>query len=272
MISGSFYSHYGGEPCFNMGFDEWLLERALDRPGSVALRLYQWKTGTITFGYNQRAESALVWSAVGATPVIRRVTGGRALYHDSSELTYSIVINQEELRGVPLGGSLSESSGAISEALVGFLESLGIRSEYQRSSSSSNSRPDFFHKAPCFASSAKYEVMGRAGKLIASAQKRLGHCLLQHGSIKLRGVVPHPALPSVPETVAVEFGALEGAEFSRLAELFGGSMGKSLGVAFLRDEAVLTQELHLREAVGRVEKNPYERRELIAHSGRANGL
>jgi len=166
-----------------MGFDEWLLERALDRPGSVALRLYQWQVGTITFGYNQRSESALMWSGIGTTPVIRRVTGGRALYHDPSELTYSIVINQEGLGGMPLGGSLSESSGAISEALVQFLGMLGVRSEYQRSSSPVNSRPDFFHKAPCFASTAKYEVIGREGKVIASAQKRLGHCLLQHGAI-----------------------------------------------------------------------------------------
>ncbi|MFZ1685740.1 MAG: hypothetical protein WAU88_16630, partial [Candidatus Zixiibacteriota bacterium] len=262
MISGSYYSHHNGEPWFNMGFDEWLLDRALDRPGSVALRLYQWKTGTITFGYNQRAETALVWSAIGSTPVIRRVTGGRALYHDPSEITYSIVINQLGLDEMPLGGGLSKSSGAISEALVQFLGLLGVRSEYQRSSSPSNSSPDFFHKAPCFASSAKYEVMGRAGKVIASAQKRLGHCLLQHGAIKVSGVVPHPALPNVPDTVSGALGGMETGEFTRLSELFVESIGKSLGVSFLREGIDSTQELHLGEAVSRVEKNPHEQREL----------
>ncbi len=209
-----------------MAVDEWLLTQVMgDGGGSLAgvgeshggvgrlegvvgvsgercplwLRLYTWRPGAITFGRNQREDATLDWKQVGGTPVIRRVTGGRALYHDKSELTYAVAADLGALEGTVLGGSIAQTGQVISEALVMFLQARGLESQYMRHSSSDNARPDFFHKAPCFASHARHEIKSAAGKVVASAQRRVGRALLQHGAIKIGGVVRHPALGMIGE-------------------------------------------------------------------------
>ncbi|MCK4573421.1 MAG: hypothetical protein KAU36_03575, partial [candidate division Zixibacteria bacterium] len=88
-----FHNHFAAGPHFNMAFDEWLFARACESPGSIMLRLYSWRPGAITFGFNQKEQTAVDCERLNGTPLIRRVTGGRALYHDPSELTYAIAVN-----------------------------------------------------------------------------------------------------------------------------------------------------------------------------------
>jgi lipoate-protein ligase A len=272
MTQGCFFVHHRAEPHFNMAFDEWLLGEALDSPGFVALRLYSWAEGTVTFGFNQHKETALDWTHLGATPAIRRVTGGRALYHDLSELTYAVVVNQQGLAGHPLGGTLTQSSGMIAEGLVSFLSHLGIRTDYQRQSSPENSRPGFFHKAPCFASVSKYEVIHEHTKIIASAQKRLSGCLLQHGAIKLNGLATHPALAGVDGTTSGIPGSYSLDEFARLAGLFCDTFAEVTGIPFRDGQLDGSQNLHVDRLVAYLKINPYARREIIKQATDANSL
>ena len=212
----------------NMAFDEWLLAQAINRPGEVYLRLYAWEVGSITFGVNQRVESALDHTQLEGTPLIRRVTGGRALYHDRSELTYSIAFNTAEPPCEKLSGSVAQSSIAIAEALRLFLDQLGLSSEWVRKSAAENSEPAFFHKAPCFASAAKYELMQGDQKLVASAQRRFRTGVMQHGSIKLRGVVAHPALGRLGDLNSKPQ-AVDKKELNKYAQLFGELFASYLG-------------------------------------------
>ncbi len=188
------YAHYNCDPYYNMAVDEYLFQQALNKPSSIFLRLYTWKTGTITFGYNQNIEKAIDHSKLGSTPLIRRVTGGRALFHDPSELTYAIIVNTENLNNEKITGSLSQTSKSISEALMKFLEELKIRSHYVRHSNDGKKGLKFFHSAPCFESASKYEILTDGKKIVASAQRRIADSLLQHGSIKFNGIAEHPAL------------------------------------------------------------------------------
>ena len=110
MLNARCYSQYGCDPYENMAADEWLMEQAFSRPGYVALRLYTWNAGAITFGYNQDVDRAVDYSALNGTPLIRRITGGRALYHDPSELTYAIVVNTTGLGKTRLTGSITSTS------------------------------------------------------------------------------------------------------------------------------------------------------------------
>jgi lipoate-protein ligase A len=272
MIFGQFFSHYQEEPHFNMGFDEWLLTNALHTPGFIGVRLYSWRIGAITFGFNQHRETALDWSRLGETPAIRRVTGGRALYHDQSEVTYAVAVNQQGLSGHPLGGSLRETSEAIAGALVVFLSGVGFQTDYERKSSAENAHPSFFHKAPCFASRAKYEILHDQQKIIASAQKRLSSCLLQHGAIKLRGLASHPSLPGVPGIVERPQGIPNSEEFAELAELLRGAATKKFGIPF-RDGQLDESQIMLRDQiVAGVKKNPLGQREIIKQRTDANSL
>lgn len=187
-----YYSHFGADPYFNMAFDEWMFAKALSEAGSCYLRLYTWSRPAITFGFHQHYERAFDHTKLGEIPAIRRVTGGRALLHDPSELTYSIAINTG-YDGVNVRTG-SELSTGIARTLVDFLRRVGIDCAFVRASAPQNSSSEFFQKAPCFASMARYEIVRGEQKIVASAQRRLEAVVFQHGSIKVSGAVSHPAV------------------------------------------------------------------------------
>ena len=74
---------------FNMALDSFLLEHPPDLP---LLRFYSWSPSAITIGYNQRSLyfNKEKCEQLGID-VIRRPTGGRAVYHNK-EITYSVII------------------------------------------------------------------------------------------------------------------------------------------------------------------------------------
>ncbi len=272
MPDAVFYSHFKGDPFFNMAFDEHLLARSLELPGCLFLRLYSWSPGTITFGNNQRESTALDWDRIGETPVIRRVTGGRAIFHDEGEITYSIVVNGLGQESPLLSGSVSTVSANLADALARFLESLGIQSAYARQSAPENAQPAFFHKAPCFASHARYELMTGGRKIIASAQKRLSDSILQHGSIKLQGLARHPALDGDVDRIADLGQALTEERFRQLAAQFRLVMGVSLGVEFVDAGDRTTADDGLQMRLTEVRANSIARREILKQSAPASSL
>lgn len=248
-----------GRSELNMAFDEWLLAQAIKRPGEIFLRLYRWEVGTISFGNNQRAESALDHTLLGGADLIRRVTGGRALYHDCSELTYCIAFSTEPPPCGQLAGSISETSVAIAEAIRAFLVRVGIRADWVRSSSTGNGQPEFFHKAPCFASSARYELMHEGQKVVASAQRRFGSGLMQHGSIKLGGVVAHPALDNLSQVEKTSQPIVK-KEFGGYARLFGEIFASHLEVDLVEGGLDGNDQAEIREYAHWVNENRVNRR------------
>jgi len=273
MPHHEFFKTFGGEPHYNMGFDEWLLGRAVGNPGAVYLRLYTWSVGTITFGCNQRRETALDWSSLGDTPVIRRITGGRALYHDLSEYTYAIAVNTAQSVSPNLAGSVTSSSKAMAGALVAFLERLNVKASYVRQSSPQDTHPEFFHKAPCFASAARHELMLDGRKIVASAQKRVSGALLQHGSIKLLGVASHAALDGGRIGRARSLPAVSEQAFEATARLFCEVVGQALGVSFAAPTGRAGKTFEgLEGEVEMVKKNAWQRRLIVAQKDRTASL
>jgi lipoate-protein ligase A len=248
-----------------MAFDEWLVGRAQTRAGSLYVRTYSWQPGAITFGLNQRQQSALDFSRLGGTPVIRRVTGGRALFHDTGELTYSVVVNTSKMASGKLTGSTAQLSRSIALALVEFLLSLGIASDYVRSAVSHEGPRVNFHKAPCFASNARHEIVGDKGKIVASAQRRIGDTFLQHGSIKLGGPVGHPALRMPPERMVEEATVqpLSEATFERLGKAFAASFTRFFDVELLPLRLTSHDDVRLKEAAVKVKEKALIKREII---------
>jgi hypothetical protein len=247
-----------------MAFDEWLLSRAMSNPGAIYLRVYTWQTPTITFGYSQKQETALDFSNLGDTPVIRRVTGGRALYHDPSELTYSIAANTDLEPGARLGGTLSRSSRLIAEMLTETLTRLGISSDYVRHSSSRERVPDYFHKAPCFGSFSRHELQSAGRKVVASAQKRLSSAFLQHGSVKIGGLAFHPSLPGVGLPSGARLQAVGEKRLIDSARQFRDCFECGLEVSFVTHRLSEADRRDLRALEQGVKKNALERRVIIA--------
>jgi lipoate-protein ligase A len=169
-------NHRGGK--FNMEFDEFLAEHLQEGIGLPTLRIYGWKPPAISIGFNQDINDFNIdkLQATGID-IVRRPTGGRAILH-WHELTYSVVMpsNNEGPRAI---------YQFISEALLKGLQLLGI--EAQLSSSNANFKTLYQSPSsiPCFASSAKSEILFDNKKLIGSAQRRFGNITLQHGSFLL---------------------------------------------------------------------------------------
>lgn len=173
----------------NMALDGALLDRARES-GETVLRVYEWRTPTLSFGRNQRARG--VYDAAGATArgvgIVRRPTGGRAVLHHR-EVTYSVT------GPAPLGEALGESYARINRLLLEGLLTLGVRAELARPAG----RSPLPSGAPCFETPTAGELVVRGRKLVGSAQYRERDAFLQHGSILIEDDQPLlAALATVP--------------------------------------------------------------------------
>ncbi|MBD3258649.1 hypothetical protein GF377_09475 [candidate division GN15 bacterium] len=268
-----FFRHYAADPHFNMGFDEWMFRYCHQHAGTVLARLYAWRVGTITFGLNQRQRTAYDADRLGDTPVIRRATGGRAVYHDPSEVTYAIAVNPHDSPLKTLGGSVSATYARLADALQLFLSRLGMVAEIVAGSQPQAARPEVFHKAPCFASSARRELVAEGRKIIASAQRQVDGVVLQHGSIKLAGLAAHPALGMIAaEASDADLQQIEDKEFDRLAGHFRASVEAGLGVRFDTGGVVSEEQTAIDAVVAWVRKNPLARRDPIKQTTSAKSL
>ncbi len=190
------------DPFYNMACDTalfgYLAEPLHDI--SAALRLYSWNRPAITIGYNQDISRALDIAKVESDlPVIRRITGGRAIYHDKSEITFSLTGREDKF---PSGiGNLSAMNTKISSVLVEILNSFGIASEWRRHSDDKFKRSERARIGACFASVSRYEIVSHGVKIVGGAQRSSAGCFIHQGSIKLNGIASHPALDSISSGV-----------------------------------------------------------------------
>jgi lipoate-protein ligase A len=211
----------------NMAIDHALLE-GVQRGGRPVVRFYTWSPACLSLGRNQPvAEPARVAAAAAArgAEVVRRPTGGFAVFHDR-ELTYAVV--------VPVGvlGSPRESYVAINRALVAGLRLAGVGAEVVGAGRAAGAARGAGGAAgaagealragtaweagaagavgvaadaagggagaagvvrgvgwdlPCFRAAVPGEVVVGGRKLVGSAQRCERRVLLQHGSILLDG-------------------------------------------------------------------------------------
>jgi lipoyl(octanoyl) transferase len=159
-----------------MALDDALLQDAA-RTGRPTLRLYRWSPPCLSFGRNEPALARYDRAAIErlGLDVVRRPTGGRAVWHDA-EATYAVAAP------VALFGTLAESYRVIHERLADALRCLGVRAEL-----AAPRRASGVGAGPCFATPVGGEVLVDGKKVIGSAQVRHGSAFLQHGSILLDG-------------------------------------------------------------------------------------
>lgn len=159
----------GGE---NMAVDDAILTFAEKSLAPVpTLRLYSWSSPVISIGSLQDA-SPFDGSGV---PVIRRVTGGRAILHDR-ELTYSIIAST----GMPVfAGGITGAYSAIAGCITAALQDIGVPAAF----SGARSLGAAIKSPACFCAPSRYEITAGGKKISGSAQRRLKRAFLQHGSI-----------------------------------------------------------------------------------------
>ena len=152
------------------------------RPGdSPIFRLYSWERPTLSLGRNEKIDQGinLDFCREEQIPLIRRMTGGKAVLHQS-DLTYSII---GELGDPQFGEGVHETYRSLAEGFLLFFEKLGLKPQLVDASSSRDLEPHL-----CFTVPSLAEILVEGRKLIGSAQRirgsaSQGRFFLQHGSI-----------------------------------------------------------------------------------------
>ncbi len=184
------------EGLWNMAFDKYLMEQVRDGRWSFVLRTYGWEPACVSIGKFQKRDSEINCDLLlrDGYHVVRRPTGGRAVWHET-ELTYSVAAGLEH----PLvSGSISETLKRISRPMVKAMNILDIPVSVSSSDRHHAGGPRM-QSNPCFTSHGKWEVGTPDGrKLVGSAQARSRGVFLEHGSIlfmndqlKILDYLPH---------------------------------------------------------------------------------
>ncbi|OGC75934.1 MAG: hypothetical protein A2145_06665 [candidate division Zixibacteria bacterium RBG_16_40_9] len=170
-----------GDPFFNLALDEVLFLENQRKKNPPLFRIYGWDKAAVSIGYFQKTAQAcnLPECQKENLPVIRRITGGRAVFHQE-DLTYSVVGSTREYP--ELGQNVLQTYLRTSEAFLEGLKMLGINAFWEKKKASLNGKKSFL---PCFSSTSIYEVTYQGKKLIGSAQKRVGDSFIQQGSLPL---------------------------------------------------------------------------------------
>jgi lipoate-protein ligase A len=159
-----------------MALDEALALAVRKGDSPFVLRLYSWSQPAVSIGAFQKiTDIDFDYCHACAVPIVRRPTGGRAIFH-GDELTYSFSARNE---------------GLFSEGLMDSYRKLGIAFHlcFTHIGLCCTMKPDRerrrnLTKSPlCFASTSFGEINSSGMKIIGSAQKRWKDAFLQQGSI-----------------------------------------------------------------------------------------
>ncbi len=228
---------------FNMAVDEALHDSA--RTGQVTLRFYAWRPACLSLGRNQTARGRYREDEAlrRGIDIVRRPTGGRAVYHDR-ELTYSVTAPAD------LWGPLPDSYRRINRALSAGLIALGVPASLAPSTISAP-RPT---TRACFRDPLEGEIVAGGAKLVGSAQWRSKGALLQHGSLLLhddQDVADELRVSSAPAIRAASLTDFLGQvpPTTEIADNLSQAFGHEFGMA-VSDECLTTGE---RETAVRLE-------------------
>ncbi|MBO0779390.1 MAG: lipoate--protein ligase family protein [Ktedonobacteraceae bacterium] len=165
------------DAALNMAIDEAILVHHINGEVPPTLRVFRWRQPSISLGRFQNIEREIaseICEQLGVA-LVRRPTGGRAVYH-RDEFTYSIVIGKRN--GVPAG--VIPAYAYLAQGLLAALRELGIQAEL------SDERVRKNPSAACFASSTQADLTSDGFKLVGSAQVWKDESLLQQGSLPLK--------------------------------------------------------------------------------------
>lgn len=143
----------------NMALDESICEHIVSGQSPPTIRFYQWLPSAVSIGYFQSLEQEVHQDQCRAwgIDIVRRRTGGGAVYHDSNgEITYSVLA---PVSLFPSG--ITQSYWKICGWIVNGLAAAGIASEFKPIN----------------------DVITDGKKISGNAQTRRNGILQQHGTI-----------------------------------------------------------------------------------------
>jgi lipoate-protein ligase A len=183
----------------NMAFDEALLEQAADRGDVAYLRTYGWFEPTLSLGYFQHLAEVEAESRWRSVPVVRRPTGGGAIWHHH-ELTYALVLPSKHSRARPH----TDLYQSVHSAIANGLRQQGVEAHRRGEPEHAEARARMWHRHfLCFTDRDPEDIVSSGYKVVGSAQRRRAGAILQHGSILLRHSQRTPELPGICDLAEV---------------------------------------------------------------------
>ncbi|MBN2050175.1 MAG: lipoate--protein ligase family protein [Spirochaetales bacterium] len=163
----------------NMGIDQVLLESANAGETQSTLRFYHWNVPTVSLGYFQKAlEIDNQTETIRALSFVRRPTGGGAILHDD-EITYSLTLPLAAFAEPP---GIEEMYRVVHDSFLEVLSGMRVPAVYRGGQDPEHSVGGPFF---CFARAYRLDLTLAGDKLLGSAQRRLRHAAMQHGSFIL---------------------------------------------------------------------------------------
>ncbi len=144
-----------------MAIDEAIAIARLKHDTPNTIRVYRWQPSAVSIGYFQSIEKEVnleVCKTYGID-IIRRITGGGAVYHDyGGEITYSLVAPENH---PSMPRDILESYGKICGAIVNGLGHMGVDAKFKPVN----------------------DIIAGGKKISGNAQTRRHGVVLQHGTI-----------------------------------------------------------------------------------------
>lgn len=164
----------------NMAIDESIFHETIKNRKHPTIRFYSSRPAAVSIGYFQdmRKEVNIEKCNRAGVDVVRRITGGKAVFH-CNEITYCVVAgDQEKIFPSDISGTYK----VISKCLARGLAYLGIRADLAEGGRVGAGEE---LKSCCFSVTSKNELLVGGRKICGSAQVRRRGGFLQHGSLLL---------------------------------------------------------------------------------------
>ncbi|MGQ9507617.1 MAG: lipoate--protein ligase family protein [Candidatus Bathycorpusculaceae bacterium] len=151
----------------NMAIDEAILTARIGNLAPNTIRFYRWNPSAVSIGkfQNIQNEVNIENSRKYGVDIVRRITGGGTVYHDSEgEITYSLIADKKDLKAKNITEVYQKIYAGITEAL----KILGIKADFNQGDAKT-----------C----PNLTVNGK--KISGSAQTHKSGIVLQHGTLLL---------------------------------------------------------------------------------------
>lgn len=147
-----------------MAIDEAILNARIDNKVPNTLRFYRWSPSAVSIGKNQGIYEEVDLDACKrlGIDVVRRISGGGAVFHDfNGEITYSIIAKQSDFNIEDIDDSFRK----LCQGIIIALSKIGLEAYHGK-----------FHCPSIFVNNRK---------ISGNAQARRKNIILQHGTILL---------------------------------------------------------------------------------------
>jgi lipoate-protein ligase A len=151
----------------NMAVDEAVVLARSQGLVPSTVRLYKWKPPAVSIGYFLKLNEVVDLEACNelGVDVVRRISGGGAVYHSENEVTYSVIVKHDD---PVVSEDLIELYRRLSGAIASVPRKLGLEANFEPG-----------HPGIC----PNMVVAGK--KISGNAQARKKGVILQHGTLLL---------------------------------------------------------------------------------------